>query len=599
MRPFRYERAAGRGRRGRAARRGRPGATFLGGGTNLVDLMRLGVETPALLVDVTPPAARPDRASPRTAACASARRCATAIWPPTRSSASAIRSLAQARARRRVRPAAQPRDDRRQPAAAHPLRLLPGRDASPATSASPGSGCPAREGEHRNLAILGASEQCVATHPSDMAVALAALDAIVHVLGARRRARDPARRLPPPARATRPQRDTVLEPGELIVAVELPPLPVARALALPQGARACLLRVRARLGRGGARRGRTARSRDVRLALRRRGPQALAGARAPRTRCAARAATDESVRGAPPTPSWQHARPLRDNAYKVAARPQPARADAGGAGGVSVMPTPIASARRSTGSRAADKVTGEARLRRSSTSADGVAVRGARPVARSRAARSCAPSTRVGAGRCPACSPCSRTRTRRGCRAPTASWPCCSPPRVAYRGQIVAAVVAETLETARQARGARRASTTTPQPHDVELRADHPRPLHAATGSTRTSRPTRARATSTPALAAARGRRRRDLHDARTEHNNPMEPHATRRGLGRRRRPDPVRLEPGRVAVRRGGRGGVRARPGPRARDRAARRRRLRLEGDAAAARRARRDGRAGRSSGR
>lgn len=53
----------------------------------------------------------------------------------------------------------------------------------PCNKRRPGSGCPARQGEHRNLAILGASEACVATHPSDMAVALAALDAVVTVTG--------------------------------------------------------------------------------------------------------------------------------------------------------------------------------------------------------------------------------------------------------------------------------------------------------------------------------------------------------------------------------------------------------------------------------
>ena len=61
----------------------------------------------------------------------------------------------------------------------------------PCNKREPGSGCPAREGEHRNLAILGWSEHCVATHPSDMAVALAALDAIVHVSAPAARARSP------------------------------------------------------------------------------------------------------------------------------------------------------------------------------------------------------------------------------------------------------------------------------------------------------------------------------------------------------------------------------------------------------------------------
>jgi len=102
---------------------------------------------------------------------------------------------------------------------------------------NPGSGCAAREGYNRIHAILGASEACVATHPSDMAVALAALDAIVEVRGAGGTRRIPMgdfHRLP----GTTPQRDTNLAPGELIVAVEIP--------ANELGARSHYLKVRDR-----------------------------------------------------------------------------------------------------------------------------------------------------------------------------------------------------------------------------------------------------------------------------------------------------------------------------------------------------------------
>ena len=74
-----------------------------------------------------------------------------------------------------------------------------------ATSATPGQGCDAIDGFNRNHAILGASPACVATHPSDMCVALAALDAVVHLQERRRRAHAAAHRPPPPAR--RPSRD--------------------------------------------------------------------------------------------------------------------------------------------------------------------------------------------------------------------------------------------------------------------------------------------------------------------------------------------------------------------------------------------------------
>jgi xanthine dehydrogenase YagS FAD-binding subunit len=96
----------------------------------------------------------------------------------------------------------------------------------PCNKREPGSGCPAREGEHRNLAIIGHSEHCVATHPSDMAVALAAFDAIVHVVGPAGEREIPLvdfHRLP----GDTPQHDTVLERDELIVAVGAPALAFA------------------------------------------------------------------------------------------------------------------------------------------------------------------------------------------------------------------------------------------------------------------------------------------------------------------------------------------------------------------------------------
>jgi xanthine dehydrogenase YagS FAD-binding subunit len=96
----------------------------------------------------------------------------------------------------------------------------------PCNKREPGSGCSALEGHNRDHAILGASEHCVAVHPSDMAVALAALDATVIVLGRQGERRVPLvdfHRLP----GESPERDTVLEHGELITGVELPALPVA------------------------------------------------------------------------------------------------------------------------------------------------------------------------------------------------------------------------------------------------------------------------------------------------------------------------------------------------------------------------------------
>jgi xanthine dehydrogenase YagS FAD-binding subunit len=94
--------------------------------------------------------------------------------------------------------------------------------ATPCNKRVPGSGCSAIEGVNRINAILGTSEACIATHPSDMCVALAALEATVHVAGpagARTVAFADFHRLP----GNTPQRDTNLEPDEIITAIELPP----------------------------------------------------------------------------------------------------------------------------------------------------------------------------------------------------------------------------------------------------------------------------------------------------------------------------------------------------------------------------------------
>jgi xanthine dehydrogenase YagS FAD-binding subunit len=96
----------------------------------------------------------------------------------------------------------------------------------PCNKRSPGSGCSALTGEHRMHAILGASDACVAVHPSDLAVALVALDAVVHIRGAggeRSIPIDDFYLLPGSA----PERETVLQHGELIVGVEVPASPFA------------------------------------------------------------------------------------------------------------------------------------------------------------------------------------------------------------------------------------------------------------------------------------------------------------------------------------------------------------------------------------
>jgi xanthine dehydrogenase YagS FAD-binding subunit len=119
--------------------------------------------------------------------------------------------------------------------------------ATPCNKRDPGSGCSAIGGENRILAILGTSDQCIATHPSDMAVAMRALEAVIITQkpdGDRRRiAIGKFYRLP----GSTPEIETVLEPGELITHVELPPpLRAARPIA---GARPRLLCLCAGVGR--------------------------------------------------------------------------------------------------------------------------------------------------------------------------------------------------------------------------------------------------------------------------------------------------------------------------------------------------------------
>jgi xanthine dehydrogenase YagS FAD-binding subunit len=107
----------------------------------------------------------------------------------------------------------------------------------PCNKRMPGSGCSALHGENRLHAIFGWSEACVATHPSDLAVALAALDAVIHVASATAERTIPAtdfHRLP----GDEPERDTLLQPDELITAVEIP--------AAPSTARSFYLKVRER-----------------------------------------------------------------------------------------------------------------------------------------------------------------------------------------------------------------------------------------------------------------------------------------------------------------------------------------------------------------
>jgi xanthine dehydrogenase YagS FAD-binding subunit len=223
MRPFEYERASDAGDAvARVA--GRPGAAFLGAGTNLVDHMKLGVATPDLLVDVTrlPFDSVESLPGGGVRIGAAVRNSDLAAEPVIRGRYPLLSQALLAGASGQLRNLATTAGNLLQR-----TRCVYFQDVTtPCNKRKPGSGCSALHGYTRYHAILGASEHCVAVHPSDMAVALTALDALVQVQGPGGERSIPVGnlyRLPGDV----PERDTVLEHGDLITAVELPELPMA------------------------------------------------------------------------------------------------------------------------------------------------------------------------------------------------------------------------------------------------------------------------------------------------------------------------------------------------------------------------------------
>jgi xanthine dehydrogenase YagS FAD-binding subunit len=215
VKAFAYERA---GDAAAAVEAGAGGATYLGGGTNLVDLMKLGVEEPLRLVDVSrlPHDAIEELPGGGLRVGAAVRNADLGVHPAVRERYPVLSQALLAGASGQLRNLATVGGNLLQRTRCSYFQDV----TKPCNKRRPGSGCPAREGEHRNLAILGHSEHCVATHPSDMAVALAAVGATVVVLGANGERTIPLpglHRLP----GDKPQHDTVLNPGDLITAVEL------------------------------------------------------------------------------------------------------------------------------------------------------------------------------------------------------------------------------------------------------------------------------------------------------------------------------------------------------------------------------------------
>ncbi|HEV7168886.1 MAG TPA: xanthine dehydrogenase family protein subunit M [Micrococcaceae bacterium] len=199
---------------------GHPNAAYLAGGTNLVDHMKLGITAPDLLVDVArlPLDRIEDMPDGGVRIGATVANSDLAADPLIRRRYPLLSQALLAGASGQLRNLATTGGNLLQRTRCVYFQNV----TTPCNKRDPGSGCSALEGYTRYHAILGASADCVAVHPSDMAVAIAALDATVVVQGRGGVRRIPLadfHRLP----GTEPQRDTVLEHGELITAVELPP----------------------------------------------------------------------------------------------------------------------------------------------------------------------------------------------------------------------------------------------------------------------------------------------------------------------------------------------------------------------------------------
>jgi xanthine dehydrogenase YagS FAD-binding subunit len=194
-------------------------AKYLGGGTNLVDLMRETVEVPSVLIDVTGLSAEVEETDDGGLMIGAAtRNTAVAEHPAVRARYPMLTRAIVAGASAQIRNMATVGGNLLQRTR---CTYFYDTDGSRCNKRSPGEGCDAIEGFNRMHAILGGSPACVATHPSDMCVALVALDAVVHLAsasGERTVALCDLYRLP----EDRPDLETVLEPGELITGVQLP-----------------------------------------------------------------------------------------------------------------------------------------------------------------------------------------------------------------------------------------------------------------------------------------------------------------------------------------------------------------------------------------
>ena len=243
MKPFAYARPTSARRRSTLVAQP-ANAKFLGGGTNLVDLMRENIEQPDALVDVTAPAVLARSTSAPDGGLSHRRRRAEHRGRARPAGARALSGAVAGDPVRRLGADPQHGDGRRQPDAAHALLLLLRRGGALQQAAARARAATRSTASTACTRFSARRDACIATHPSDMCVALAALDATVHVAGPHGSARFPSTSFiacPATRRTSRPS----CRPGELITSVELAAARLRRALAVSQGARPSELCLRA------------------------------------------------------------------------------------------------------------------------------------------------------------------------------------------------------------------------------------------------------------------------------------------------------------------------------------------------------------------
>ncbi len=223
MEPFTYERCGDAAAAVRAVS-GDDRAAFVAGGTTLIDLMKLNVQPPARLVDINPlPMARIEATEGGVRIGALVRNSDLAYHDAIRSRYPVLSEALLSGATPQLRNMATVGGNLLQR-----TRCTYFRDTTwPCNKRQPGAGCAAIDGYNRSHALLGTSDQCIATHPSDMCVALAALDAVIATEGPNGERRIPFADFYIPY-GDDPARENVLHRGELITAVELPDAPFFR-----------------------------------------------------------------------------------------------------------------------------------------------------------------------------------------------------------------------------------------------------------------------------------------------------------------------------------------------------------------------------------